>query len=410
MTILLRNGGRLADALTLAEKMPDYTRRAGLGPWTQLADTGQRLQLLSLMGQLEPVLAEVLRLRETMDRLPAERGENERVTPWNVREAMLQLGAAAASWLNRYEQALDLNAAVRTSERQRNASLYEQARSAFNDYGPLLRLGRLDEADALLCACQEVFEDAGDPGTLGRVLSGRANVAAKRGHREAAVNFERAALRGKYVRPDPGTIQASHHNLANYLRRRGEPPAQGLAHRLAAALLCRVSGMAHELTATLRQLARELADPAAAVAVPTTIDQVRATVEQVEGVHFGALLAALEPDPARQQAALDEILTTARTMPADQRDDLDRHLQRWEPRSAAIVAAVHGDEAAGRQLEEILDRFADTEDWAALVRVLRRVLAGEREPETLLAGLDPIDTAIVTRLVTRLQDGPGDAS
>lgn len=87
-----------------------------------------------------------------------------------------------------------------------------------------------------------------------------------------------------------------------------------------------------------------------------------------------------------------------------------RRRHQWEPLLALIVAAVAGDEAAHRQVEEVLDRFADTDDWAALVRVLRRVLAGEREPSALLAGLDAIDTAIVTRLVARLRDGPGDDS
>jgi hypothetical protein len=40
-------------------------------------------------------------------------------------------------------------------------------------------------------------------------------------------------------------------------------------------------------------------------------------------------------------------------------------------------------------------------DWAALVAVLRRILAGERD-ESLLDGLDPIDTAIAGETLTRL--------
>ena len=39
--------GRLTEALTLAGEMADYTRRAGLGPWTQLRDEGVRLQILN---------------------------------------------------------------------------------------------------------------------------------------------------------------------------------------------------------------------------------------------------------------------------------------------------------------------------------------------------------------------------
>jgi hypothetical protein len=54
--------------------------------------------------------------------------------------------------------------------------------------------------------------------------------------------------------------------------------------------------------ATVRvALGWELADPAAAAAAPTTIDQLRQTVERVDGVRFGALLDALQPDAGRQQ-------------------------------------------------------------------------------------------------------------
>jgi hypothetical protein len=92
--------------------------------------------------------------------------------------------------------------------------------------------------------------------------------------------------------------------------------------------------------ATVRvALGWELADPAAAAAAPTTIDQLRQTVERVDGVRFGALLDALQPDAGRQQGALDDILHTARTMPTDQATGLDRHLDQWEPVLAAILAA-----------------------------------------------------------------------
>ena len=55
---LLRDAGRLAEALAVAGQKPEYTRRAGLGPWTQLADQARRLQVLGRMGEHERVLAE----------------------------------------------------------------------------------------------------------------------------------------------------------------------------------------------------------------------------------------------------------------------------------------------------------------------------------------------------------------
>jgi CHAT domain len=47
---LCRDSGRLAEALTLADEMAGYVRQAGLGPWIQLGDKVQRLQILTMMG------------------------------------------------------------------------------------------------------------------------------------------------------------------------------------------------------------------------------------------------------------------------------------------------------------------------------------------------------------------------
>src|SRR5664280_1018002 len=77
-------------------------------------------------------------------------------------------------------------------------------------------------------------------------------------------------------------------------------------------------------------------------------------------------------------------------------------VDRWEPELAAILAATAGDQAVTQQVDEVLDRCADSEDWAALAGVLRRVIAGDRDPESLLADLDPVATAIVTRLLDAL--------
>ncbi|MHC4917298.1 MAG: CHAT domain-containing protein, partial [Planctomycetota bacterium] len=48
---ILLSTGRAEEALALVEEMKGYTRRAGLGPWTQLADETNRLQLLNALGR-----------------------------------------------------------------------------------------------------------------------------------------------------------------------------------------------------------------------------------------------------------------------------------------------------------------------------------------------------------------------
>jgi hypothetical protein len=65
-------------------------------------------------------------------------------------------------------------------------------------------------------------------------------------------------------------------------------------------------------------------------------------------------------------------------------------------------------------MRQLLGRLDAMNDWAALATVLRRVLAGERDPDELTAGLDEIDTAIVQRaldaLAGRITLTPAEAS
>ncbi len=103
---LLVQSGRLEDAVTMVEQVPDYTRRAGLGPWTRLSDETQRLQILALQGRNQEVLNRVAELRHTMASLPEHSEGHEAVSPWNVREALLNLGGLAATNLQQWEQAL----------------------------------------------------------------------------------------------------------------------------------------------------------------------------------------------------------------------------------------------------------------------------------------------------------------
>ena len=136
---LLRDTGRLREALDLADQTAEYSRRAGLGPWNQLVDQAQQLQILGLMGQHRQVLDQIQALQDQMDKLPATSAGNETVEPWNVRELILNIGYASAQALGEWQQCLDLNAAILASKRARGASAYEIIRLRYNDAGPLMR-------------------------------------------------------------------------------------------------------------------------------------------------------------------------------------------------------------------------------------------------------------------------------
>ena len=295
---LLRAGGRLPEALTLAGEKAGYSRAAGLGPWSQLADEGQRLQVLAAMGRYDEVLREVESLRARMEALPAPGDAEETVHPWNVREGLLDTGRTAALYTERRQQALDLNAEVLKSKAERGAGDLELARTRFNDCFPLLRMDRRDDCRDLLQQCRAVFEREHAIEGLGKVYSALADLEDKTGDRAGAVGFEQAALRFRYQAGDPESCAVSHHNLSNYLERQGAVPAQVLAHRLAAAAIFIRMGSGR-LPATIRTLAnRDLPDhppPFAALA-----DQ----AEQVPGLYLRALFAALPPSYPDPDAAL----------------------------------------------------------------------------------------------------------
>jgi CHAT domain len=313
----LIDAGRLQEALAVSEQTAEYTARAGLGPWTQLADQARRLQVLGLMGEHERVLAETAALRTHMGGLPVRRAANETVAPWNVREMILDAARSSALATRDWQQCLNLNAGIEASKRQRGAGLHEVTRTRFNDTSPLIGLGRMSEASRLLDVCQQVFEEHADITMLAKVFTTRADLETELGHKQAAADLEQTALRLSYVRPEPRDIAISHHNVANDLWNLGGNHTGQRAHRLAAALIFRLADMAHSQTDAVRELAAELRAQSGGDAPPVTVAQVVATAEQVEGVHLAALLAALEPDPKAVEAALAEILDTAAALALD---------------------------------------------------------------------------------------------
>jgi CHAT domain len=315
---LLRGQGRLAEALAVADTKVEHTRRAGLGRWAQALDETRRLQILYRMGDVERVLAVVegpAGLLARLDALPERRDPTDTVNPWNVRETVLNLGALAARDLGRWEEALAYNARVHASVQARGGSAHEIARNRFNDYYPLLRLGRLEQADRLLAGCQQAFTDTDDIPMLGKVFSARADLADERRRHADAVRLEQTAVRLKYIRADPAAVAVSHHNLGNHLTRAGVDPAGALAHHLAAATLRTLVGNTRDATDSLRGVADDLTTHPT-LTPPAGLAELAAVVEHTEGVRFTALIDALCPDRAAADQTIRDLLATITDPPA----------------------------------------------------------------------------------------------
>jgi len=92
-----------------------------------------------------------------------------------------------------------------------------------------------------------------------------------------------------------------------------------------------------------------------------------------------------------------------------ERSALAAILQQWAPVIRAVVAACRGNRDAAAQLQPLLGALAQRDDWRALSATLRRILNGERDPNTLLPGLDATDTFIVAAVLQTLGGPPGEA-
>lgn len=289
----------------------------------------------------------------------------DRVEVWNVRETVLNTGVRAAQDLRRWERALALNAENLTSLRARGASAHDQAIDAFNDYFPLLRLGRLAAARAVLLRCRDAFAAADDVLRLGMTLSALASAEDNAGHPDRAVDLERDALRFSYAAADPDGIGVGHHNLANYLQRGGADPGRVGAHRVAAGVVGYQTGSG-ALGGRLAALGRLLSTTDGA-RVPRSFGRVCALVGEVEGVDLAGLVARLPrraPDGHTAVAAV--LAAAAAAAAAEQAGRVDRALERWEPVVSALHAAVAEPAFdATAVLANVLE--VNAEGWPALV-------------------------------------------
>ena len=306
---LMLTEGHFEQALATVERKKDYTRKAGLGRWTRLLDEVRRLQILAETGRYEEVLTTVGAQRVEIGNWPESSNEEEAVSPWNVLETLLDTGHTAAFGLKRWEEALSLNKEIAEVKTRRDAPRLELVRTRYNDYGPLLRLRRHEEARQLLDYCLSVFTSDGGSEEMGLVHTAIADLEANLGHLEEAIRHEGVALRYWYSSVSPENCAISHFNLANSLSLSKANARDVLAHRLASALISYQTNHGR-LPNTLRTLGTDLA-AATPADVPATFDEVCTLVEQTEGVHFRDLFARLPKRAASGDEALQAVLAGA---------------------------------------------------------------------------------------------------
>lgn len=366
----------------------------GVEAWQRLAGEDGRLHALYQQGRFDEVLAGVAECRATMATLADPPVPEDDPSPRTIRESILAVGVAAAHTLGDWERALELNAAVRRSQEDRGAGEVERAVTSFNDYGPLLRLTRGQEALDVLRRCQGVFEGAGETPMLANTLSALAHVEMELGGHRTAVQLETDALRLKYGGSDPEAVAVSHYNLSNYLIKVAGDLRTVWAHRLAAAVI-RYQTDSPRLTASLQSIGRLLGERVTApYRAPVSFDEVCTAMGALPFAELFATLPARAPDG---QAAIDEVL---RSTEGARDSAIEDALAAWEPVISALVAAQRPDTAADVTplLDDTLAELRDQQVWRELVVVLYRMQAGpDHHDQRTIDNLDAVSAAVADR-------------
>jgi len=134
----------------------------------------------------------------------------------------LDIAKMANEQLEHWEACLSLLKENEQTKREIRESKHAMYRTRFNKYFPLMKLGRLDEAQQILEECLSVDREFGDLGGQASDLSSLADIWDERGDIEQAIALQRHGLSIFNQLPDPSYRAVSHGNLSNYLETVGK--------------------------------------------------------------------------------------------------------------------------------------------------------------------------------------------
>ncbi len=170
----------------------------------------------------------------------------------------LDIAESAHREMEEWNACLDLLTEQEHIEQNLGESAYTLALTRFNQYHPLVHLGRLDEAQTLAESCLDIYREAGDHHLVARALKALADLWEERGNTEIVVELIREALRVCNHLPQPEERATAHGNLATALARTKqlEESAQHLLAAIAYSLLANHQGLLDQFIDNLSNLIR----------------------------------------------------------------------------------------------------------------------------------------------------------
>ncbi len=165
----------------------------------------------------------------------------------------LDIAHSAHLRLEHWQASLDLLTEKKHVEQVAGESAEALVRTQFNRYGPLMKLGYLDEAQQVLEGCLRIDTKVGDLAGQATDLSALANVWKERGDVSHTIELARQGLAICERLSNPEDRAISHGNLSSYLHEVGQVE-EGAKHRLAGIVYFLVTGNQQNLEINLRNL------------------------------------------------------------------------------------------------------------------------------------------------------------
>lgn len=405
----LMNRGRPAEALSVLETAKERLGPVLDDPWAWLANDGQRLMILASLGRNSEVLHELRQLVDLMKQLPRRRPEVPESEWWragshwwSAAEKIYDAGRLAAANLELWESALELNDKVRVLGAQRKVSPLTGAISAFNDYGPLIGLGRIDDARHTLRECIGVFEGERAVDWLARAYIALATVESSVGSHEEAVGLAERALRYAYASHiDTDSLVVCHSNLATFLHSLfGQYTKSECANRLAAALIAFQVGSAR--TRVIGVVAEGIAKGGDEFWLPESFGELSGEVARVDGVELRSALEILPPRGRTPDESLMCMIEVAAEAGAQGAPNVDAKLARWRSYIPALASAAGETDVAAPPIGALLDELRP--ESAGLAASLEAVVRGARDWDFLVRGLDAMASLLVWEVLSSVKD------
>ncbi|MDM8567773.1 CHAT domain-containing protein [Candidatus Halobeggiatoa sp. HSG11] len=257
----LRNVGQLPEARETFQRSAQAERKAGRSEVNIISSESEVLRIDIMLGEVKIALPTIeqhlAKLRDWWQQ--SQQGEELAAVPdtnflARVFISGLDIARSANLQLKYWQNCLDLLTEIEQVEQTCGESEEVLARTWFNRYGPLVKLGRLDEAQQVLEDCLRVFTNKNDLTNQAKVLSALAYVWDECDDMSHAIEQEQQALAICERLPNPEDRATSHESLSIYLDKT-EQTEEGAKHILAGIVYCIVMGNQQRLEHALGNLA-----------------------------------------------------------------------------------------------------------------------------------------------------------